>query len=197
MRSCRLTEPGQGILGVARDPTGNSVDSTCPQVSSRGVSVVGDYKLYVAQLRREGDIFVSFDPQWCPKDESGQHQTKERMQQCPMSLLSLPALPQAIPLPHSTPGQIFPNNLYCWSQSAPISRQRACLPSPHPSQSGRAVKDYSRQTRNNVLLYLIRLNCCCTEKKKKKKKQKGKSPAYTQGDAGLGIPHLQTCLPGS
>lgn len=196
MHSCRLTEPGQGILGVARDPTGNSVDSTCPQMSSRGVSVVGDYKLYVVQLRCEGDIFVSFDPQWCPKDESGQHQTKDRMQQCPMSLLSLPALPHAIPLPHSTPGQIFPNNLYCWSQSAPISWQRACLPSPYPSQSGRAVKDYSRQTRNNVLLHLIRLNCCCTEKKKKKKTE-GKISCLHSGGAGLGIPHLQTCLPGS
>lgn len=103
MHSCGVTEPGQGILGVVRDPTGNSVDFMGSQVSSRGVSVGEDYKLYTDQLIHEGDIFASFDPQRCPKDESGQHQTKDRIHQCPVSFLSLPALPHAIPSPSLCP----------------------------------------------------------------------------------------------
>lgn len=71
MHSCGLTEPGQGIQGLSRDLTGNSVDSTGSQVSSRGVSVGEEYKVYTDQLRHEGDIFASFDPQKSPKDESG------------------------------------------------------------------------------------------------------------------------------
>lgn len=105
MCSCGLTEPGQGILRVTRDSTGNSVDSTGSQASSRGVSVGEDHKLYTARLRRGGDIFASLDPQRCPNDESGQCQTKDRIQQYPMSFLSLPAFPYTIlsPLPAPTP----------------------------------------------------------------------------------------------
>lgn len=105
MCSCGLTEPGQGILRVTRDSTGNFVDSTGSQASSRGVSVGEDHKLYTARLRRGGDIFASLDPQRCPNDESGQCQTKDRMQQYPMSFLSLPAFPYTIlsPLPAPTP----------------------------------------------------------------------------------------------
>lgn len=108
------------------------MDSTGSQVSSRGVSVGEKHKLYTAWLRLGGDIFASLAPERRPTDESGQHQTKDRMQQYPVSFLSLPAFPYTIPSPSPCPRPGPPSTISADGHNLSPSLGKEPV-SPHPA----------------------------------------------------------------